>query len=76
MTTGRILFFHDAIYMGLDIFCDVVVEILRYCAPMNELHVLDVEKVYRKYILNVPIDNIMDYLKEMISIFAGLAVFK
>ena len=54
--------------MGLDIFCDVVVERLCYCAPMNELHVLEVEKVYWKYILNVLIDGIMDDLKEIILI--------
>ena len=55
-------------YMGLDIFCNLVVEILPYCGPTNELHVLEVEKVYWKYIVNVLIDSIMDYLKEIISI--------
>ena len=29
---------------------------------------LEVEKVYWKYILNVLIDSIMDYLKEIISV--------
>ena len=53
--------------MGLDIFCDVVVEILPYCAPTNEVHVLEIEKVYWKCILNVLIDSIMDHWKEIIS---------
>ena len=57
---GGILLFHNAICMGLDIFC-VMVEILAYCASVNELHVLEIEKVYRKYILDMLIDNIMDY---------------
>ena len=59
---------------GLDIFSDVMVEVLPYCTPMNELHVLEVEKVYWKYILNVLIDSIMKHLKETISIFPGPTV--
>ena len=70
--TGRVLY--NAIHMGLDIFGDVMVEVLPYCTPMNKLHVLEVEKVYWKYILNVLIHSIMNHLKETISIFLGPTV--
>ena len=52
--------------MALDIFCDVVVEILPYHAPMNKLHVLEIEKVYWKYILNMLIDNVMGHLGKIL----------
>ena len=59
VTTGWVLFRQDAIHMRLDIFGDVVVKILPYCAPTNESHLLKVEEVYWKYIVNMLIDSIM-----------------
>ena len=35
---------------------------------------LGIEKVYWKYILNVLIDSVMNYLKEIVSIFTRLSV--
>jgi hypothetical protein len=47
----------------LNVVVDIILEKFTNSAPMDKAHVLEIQKIYRKLIMNVLIDNIFDNCK-------------